>query len=72
MVVLDPVSMHKGETFLWMKHIKEVSLMHNAMKYCKQHFFPYPEDSMDSWEKEYIDIKRASGSRQELLVPRKI
>lgn len=64
LIVLDPVSMEKGHNFLVMKHSETAKLMHSAMKYCKDHFFPYSQENMDDWHQEYVDIKGANGNRK--------
>lgn len=55
--VLDPFSMTEGDAFLEKKHHATVRKMHEAMKYCKKHLFPFPEENMDGWDIENIQVK---------------
>jgi len=33
------------------------------MKYCKEHFFPFPEENMENWGIENIEVKGANCDR---------
>jgi hypothetical protein len=55
--------MTEGNAFLEKKHHGTVSKMHEAMKYCKEHFSPFPEESMDDWDIENIEVKGVNCDR---------
>lgn len=61
--VLDPSSMTEGNAFLEKKHHATVTKMHEAMKYCKEQFFPNHEQSMDNWEIENVEVKGGNCDR---------
>lgn len=67
-IVLDPASMTKGDAFLSKKHYEAITKMHEAMKYCKLHFFPFPEEDMDNWGIENIQVKGANCDRWAVYV----
>lgn len=56
MVVLDPIDMHQGSTYLETKHNSTLVPMHCGMKECYDVFFNENNYEMDSWDREYIAI----------------
>lgn len=67
-VVLDPLSMGEEPHVLEKKHSHTVSLMHKAMTYCKNNFFPSQDEQMEAWESDYLDVKGANGTRLVIVV----